>query len=172
MANNTNESQDLNKIWQPLAGVDRGCFACGFENPHGLQMKFETNGKKLRSQLILPERFRGWSNLIHGGVLSTILDETMSWTAIYLTGKFILTRGMRVDFKKPVRVGMNLLAEGYIEERQNERSALVAAEIRGENGDIYATARGEFALFTKKQFQRMQIIPDEDIGLMSALIRE
>ena len=68
--------------WRVLPCVDKTCFGCGEENPHGLQMIFSTNGVRLRSELVIEERFRGWSNLIHGGVLSTILDETMGWTVL------------------------------------------------------------------------------------------
>ncbi len=156
--------------WVSLSGVDKNCFGCGFENIHGLQMKFESNGDELRSQLDLPERFRGWSNLIHGGVLSTILDETMSWTAIFFSKKFILTKGMQIDFLLPVRVGMPLFSYGRIKEYIGKREVLVVAEIRGENNAIYAASEGVFALFNKKQFLKMRIIPEADLELMSSLI--
>lgn len=157
-------------LWKPLTRVDRGCFACGFENPHGLQMSFETDGTQLRSKLNLRERFRGWGSLIHGGVLSTILDETMSWATIYLTGKFILTKGMQVNFVNPVRVGMELVSYGYILEKVSDRRVVTAAEIKGQRGELYASSKGEFALFTRAQFLKMRIVTEEDLELMSALI--
>jgi hypothetical protein len=64
-------------LWRPLEKVDKECFGCGPENPHGLRMSFESDGKRLRSTVTLEKRFRGWSNHIHGGILSTMLDETM-----------------------------------------------------------------------------------------------
>lgn len=156
-------------LWKPLASVDRTCFACGSENSHGLRMCFESNGTQIRSKLIMKPDFRGWSNLIHGGILSTILDETMSWTVINFTGKFMLTRSMTVTFKKPVRVGAPLTATGYIKER-SERKALVVAEIRDEDGDLCAASEGDFALFSKKHFLRMGIVSEEDIEAMEAAI--
>ena len=160
------------KVWTLLAGVDKNCFGCGFENSHGLQMRFESNGENLRSKLDLPERFRGWGNLIHGGVLSTILDETMSWTAIYFSQKYILTKGMQVEFLKPVRVGMQLFSYGCVKEYNGKKEVVVTAEIRDEDDTVYATSEGAFALFTKKQFLRMKIIPEENLELMSPLIPE
>ena len=76
--------------WKPLEGVDRECFACGVMNDYGLKMTFESYGEMLRSFLTVKPQFRGWSNLVHGGILSTILDETMSWSAIHLMQRFIL----------------------------------------------------------------------------------
>jgi hypothetical protein len=34
-----------------------------------------------------PEHLCGWNNLLHGGVIATILDEIMSWTAIDILKK-------------------------------------------------------------------------------------
>jgi len=87
MINNTSEN-----VWVPLPRLDKDCFGCGSENHSGLRMTFETNGSQIRSRLTVPSRFRGWSKLVHGGVISTILDETMSWAAIILTKRFILTK--------------------------------------------------------------------------------
>ena len=156
--------------WMPLASVDKECFACGPENVHGLKMCFESNGRKIRSKLIIKKTFRGWSNLIHGGILSTMLDETMSWTVIHFTGKFMLTRSMTVTFKKPVRVGARLTVTGYIKEQSSERKAVVVAEIRNEDGDLCAASEGDFALFSKKHFLRMGIMAEEEIEAMASAI--
>jgi len=154
--------------WKPLEGVDRDCFACGTENPHGLKMSFESNGEQLRSFLTVRPRFRGWSNLVHGGILSTMLDEMMSWTAIHLTERFILTKGMSVAFKKPVRVGTPLSLTGYITERLSERKARVVAEIRDEEGAVCASSEGEFVLFTMEEFGAMGIMAEEELETMAA----
>ncbi len=166
------ESSDIKTeaIWKPLASIDKECFACGPENSHGLRMCFESNGDKIRTELIVKQVFRGWSNLIHGGIISTILDETMSWATINFTGKFMLTRSMTVTFKKPVRVGTVITATGYIKEQSSERKALVVAEIHDEDGDLCAVSEGDFALFSKKHFLRMGIMPEEDIEAMASAI--
>jgi len=156
--------------WKLLASIDKECFACGPENTHGLKMSFASNGRQLRSKLAVIQTFRGWSNLIHGGILSTILDETMSWTVIHFTGKFMLTRSMTVTFKKPVRVGTTLTVTGSIKEKTSERRAVAVAEIHDENGDLCAISEGDFALFSKKLFLRMGIMPEKDIEEMASAI--
>lgn len=168
------ENSDIKSeaIWKSLASVDKKCFACGSENPHGLRMCFESNGLQIRSKLVVQQAFRGWSNLIHGGILSTILDEAMSWTVITFTGKFMLTRSMTVTFKKPVRVGTALTVTGHIKERSSERKALVVAEIFDEEGDLCAVSEGDFALFSKEHFLRMAIMPEEDIEAMASAISD
>ena len=155
-----------NSVWTPVENLEKNCFGCGNENAHGLQMIFETNGTELRSTVQVPERFRGWSNLIHGGVLSTILDEVMGWTAILFTRKFMLTRKMNIEFQKPVRVDAVLTATARIKEQRSERRATVIAEIRDQQNDICVISEGEFALFTPEQFRRMRILSDSDLDAL------
>lgn len=171
MFDSTPETAGETVPWKKLGNVDKKCFGCGPENPYGLQMKFESNGSRLRSRLTLDKRFRGWSNLIHGGILSTILDETMGWTVICLTGKFMLTKGMQVNYMKPVRVGMTVTATGYIRRRISDRKVEVAAEIVNADGQLCASSCGEFALFSRDHFLRMGIMPKAEIDAMLAAMR-
>lgn len=165
-----NDQSVVAERWRPLVSIDKKCFGCGTENPHGLQMQFESDGNRLRSTLVMDGRFRGWSNLIHGGVLSTILDETMGWSVLVLTRQFMLTKGMQVSFKKPVRIGMQLTATGYIKEWLSERKIVVVAEIRDETGALCTSSQGEFVLFDRDTFLKMGIMEPEEMDAMLAAI--
>lgn len=155
-------------LWKPLPSLDKECFGCGLENQSGLHMTFETNGQQIRTKLIVPSQFRGWSKLIHGGVISTILDETMSWAAIFLTKRFILTKQMTVQFLRPIYVGSSLCGIGYIKEITGERRAIVKGELFDDQGKLCATSEGEFVLFSKEQFAKLDILPEEDLRAMAA----
>ena len=148
-----------NSSWKVLPKIDEHCFGCGSENHHGLNMSFETNGEKVRSSLIVPEHLRGWSNIVHGGVISTIADEIMAWAAIRLLHKFILTRSITTTFLKPVFIGSTLHAYGFIEKRINDKNAIMACEILNHDEKICAKATGDFALFTPDEFEKLEIIP-------------
>ncbi len=66
---------------------DRGCFACGADNPIGLKMEFYSDGQTVFSWLTVSRRLCGWRNIIHGCIITTIMDEAMSWTAHHLIKK-------------------------------------------------------------------------------------
>ena len=137
------------------------CFGCGPENDHGLKMTFETNGEKIRSSVIVPAHFRGWSNIVHGGVLATIFDEIMAWAAIYLCQRFILTKTINISFLKPVTIESRLEAIGYVKERIDDRNAILAGEICDDQGQVCATSTGEFGLFTPEYFKKFNLMsPD------------
>ena len=157
--------------WKPLKNIDMNCFACGPENSNGLKMTFESNGDQLRSRVTVPGHLRGWNNLVHGGILSTICDEAMSWSAIHLTQRFILTKTMNVSFKKPALIETALIAKGYIKERLNERKVIMTAEIYDETGDLCASSEGEFVLFTPDQFRAMKLMPEELLNEMISMFK-
>ncbi len=158
--------------YRKLEHVDMDCFACGPENPHGLHMTFETNGEALRSTVTIPSYLRGWHNLVHGGILSTICDEVMSWAAIYLTQRFILTRGLNVRYLKPVTIGETVTATGFIKERIDKRNAVVCAEIKNEKGELCTTSQGDFALFSPENFRKLNIMPENLIDEMLATFED
>ena len=154
--------------WEPLPNLDKDCFGCGSENHSGLRMTFETDGQQIRTKLIVSPQFRGWSKLIHGGVISTILDETMSWAAIILTKRFILTKHMTVQFLRPVYVGSSLCGVGSIKEKAGERKAIVKGELFDDQGRLCASSEGEFVLYSKEQFAKLAILPEKDLEAMAA----
>lgn len=155
------------QTWNKIPNIDMNCFGCGPNNHHGLRMTFETNGQKLRSRVVVPDHLRGWANIVHGGVLSTICDEIMAWAAIYLTKRFILTRTMTTTFLKPVITGSALETFGYIKERVDERNALLAGEIYNSENELCAVSEGKFALFTPDHFKKLNIIPGRLLDQMS-----
>ncbi len=165
----TGKKEMINNNWQRISNVDMNCFGCGAKNHHGLKMTFETNGEKIRSIVRVPDHMRGWRNIVHGGVLSTICDEIMAWAAIHLLKRFILTKTMTTSFLQPVTTGSRLEAFGYIKEQIDERNAVMAGEIYTEEGTLCAKSAGEFVLFTPDNFKKLNIIPEDLLDKMAGM---
>ena len=141
--------------------ADHNCFACGPANPAGLKMKFFANRDSVVSWLTVPDHLRGWNTLVHGGVTSTILDEIMSWAAIHLLKTIILTKSMRVEFRKPVFIGQPLRAVGRVVEIKNEREAVMEGVLYGPEDEVCAEARGNFALLKPKVARKLGIVDEQ-----------
>jgi acyl-coenzyme A thioesterase PaaI-like protein len=107
------------------ARSQEACFVCGRENPRGLQIEFErqAGGEAIATWTPSPalEGFRG---IVHGGVVSTVLDEAMS-KAVAFTGHEALTAELRVRFRRRVASTDTVLIRGWVV-RQNKR--LIEAE--------------------------------------------
>ena len=142
---------------------DHNCFGCSPVNTSGLQMRFYTNETAVYSNVTVPDHLCGWNNLVHGGVLSTILDEIMSWSALYLLKRVPMTKSMTVDFIKPVYIGRDLSVHGTVLEKTNEREALIEGRIMNEKEVCCARATGIFAVFSPAVAKRLRITDDESL---------
>ena len=142
---------------------DHNCFGCSPINTSGLQMKFYANDATVYSNLIVPDHLCGWNNLVHGGVLTTIMDEIMSWASIYLLKRIPMTKSISVDFLKPVYVGNQLKAEGMVLEKKGKHEALMDGRIYNKDEVCCARATGTFAVFSPAVARRLSITDDDSL---------
>ena len=133
------------------------CFGCSTSNPHGLKMTFFTDEQAVYSEVNIPSHLCGWSNLVHGGVLFTILDEIMSWTAIYLLRRITVTQSMQIEFLKPVPMDSKLYARGGIVSTSGKHDVKTEGEIRTGSGSLCASARADFKAFSPAVARRLGI---------------
>ena len=92
------------------------CIACGPDHPHGLRLQFDLAADGSVSARWSPaEAWQGFRGIIHGGIVSTVLDEAMA-KAVAATGT-ALTGELRVRFRHPVVPGEELRIRGWIVER-------------------------------------------------------
>lgn len=132
---------DASQKIRPLKRYSQ-CFVCGDKNPSGLNVEFYEKEGKVVGEYIVQDRFQGYKNILHGGILSSLLDEVMI-KSILARNILTLTGEIKVRFKKPVRVGQKLLLEGRVTEDKG-RILLAEGEVRDEKGDVVATSEGKF----------------------------
>jgi acyl-coenzyme A thioesterase PaaI-like protein len=142
---------------------DNRCFACGPANAAGLKMRFYAGTESVVSWVTVPEHLRGWSTLVHGGVISTILDEIMSWTAIHLIKSVILTKSMTVEFKKPIHVEQKLKAVGKIAAISGDREVKLEGFLFNSEGLLCACAAGVFALLKPKVALKLGVVDKAEL---------
>jgi uncharacterized protein (TIGR00369 family) len=102
------------------------CFACGSLNEHGIHLDLHVDGDRCWTELALPDRFQGWDGVAHGGIVATIIDEVMAWS-LAATDNWGMTARIAVAFKRPVRIGQPIRAEGWIVE---QRRRVIETEAR------------------------------------------
>ena len=91
------------------------CFVCGVDNPHSLKVKVEQDGpNQVKAEFIATDRYRGWSNYLHGGILSLVFDEMLGWLSYY-RGYDAMTARLEVRYRKPVPLGSRLAFSGVLE---------------------------------------------------------
>ncbi|MFH1487757.1 MAG: PaaI family thioesterase [Pseudomonadota bacterium] len=134
------------------------CFACGMANPIGLNLHFYQSGDAVFSEITLKKVHEGWQNMAHGGIISTLLDEVMSWTVIYFKRIFFVTRRMDVRYIKPILIGTPLTVKGQLIDDSEPPKIEARAEIMDDQGHVMARGTGEFIVLSKDRFSS---VPDE-----------
>jgi len=133
------------------------CFACGSENPKGLNLYFYRDHDKIYTDITLGRDYEGWENLVHGGILSTLLDETMSWTIIFFKRVFFVTRKMDVKYIRPVEIGKKLTVRGRISDDSAPPKIFAKADIVDENRNLLVRGTGEFITIPE---QKLAMVPE------------
>ena len=77
----------------------RMCFGCGPDNPIGLKLNFQWDGKTARAELTPGEFYQGWAGVLHGGIIMCILDEAMGYAALF-EGMNCVTAKMQVKLRR------------------------------------------------------------------------
>ncbi len=149
---------------------DQTCFACGCQNPDGLQMEFYTDNEQLYSFHELPAKMAGWDKTIHGGIVSTVLDEIMGWGVIYLCKKIGVTQKITVEFVKPVLAEDQLIVIGRLEEKQSARSVIMSAEVYNSESVKCAHAVAEFKALEPKTAMRLGIVSEEYMRMFQPVL--
>jgi acyl-coenzyme A thioesterase PaaI-like protein len=119
------------------------CFVCGTQNPHGLRVDFYDDGRTVWTDFTPAEHHQSWPGVLHGGITSAVLDETIARVA-FLHDRWVHTARLVVRFVKPAPLGRLLHARGEL-----VRDARLLMEMRGqlvlaETGEVLAEATGTF----------------------------
>ena len=119
-----------------------GCFGCGRANEYGLGLRFERVDETIQTEFTPDERHQGYPGLLHGGILYSLLDETMG-QAGSLRRTWIMTGRLEIRYLTPVPIGRRLLITSRIL-RQRGRAFEVSGEARFADGTPVARATGLF----------------------------
>ncbi|MCD4690897.1 PaaI family thioesterase [bacterium] len=120
---------------------DSMCFACGRENPDGLHMEFTNTESGISTTVTFDKKFQGYRNVVHGGLLSTVLDETMV-TLLNRMGVLAFTAELTVRFLSPVLVGEPLTVTARLIEARRKVYRVEAEAVRGD--EVVARSHARF----------------------------
>jgi len=119
------------------------CFGCGPANPAGLQLEFliAEDGSVVCFATI-PGTFDGHPGYLHGGIIATLLDETMS-KAVRASGISSMTRQLEAEYLRPVPSDVPIRLEGRVV-RAEGRKHWTEARILNAAGKELARGKGLF----------------------------
>ncbi|KAK2064760.1 thioesterase [Colletotrichum caudatum] len=153
--------------WEPYSDTPPETLArhlCGgaLNNPNGLGIVHIVFRHRFTGELILAVMFghgtSGWPSVVHGGMLSTIMDEAMGrLAALSFPANTAVTAKLLVDFKVPVSPGVLYVVrvakalpefqkERPDEEDKSDRKMWVVGRMEDPDGATVVEARGLFVV--------------------------
>jgi len=122
------------------------CLVCGLKNPFGLHTTFfELDNNELLAIFTPREEHQSYPERLHGGITSTILDETMGRAIMIKSGGEVwgVTVELNIRFKKPVPLDQELRVVGRITKDSN-RFFEGTGELLLEDGTVAAQGHGKY----------------------------
>jgi uncharacterized protein (TIGR00369 family) len=111
---------------------DHYCFACGKDNPSGLHLTFSFHEGKTISEFTPEKVHQGYKDIVHGGIISTLLDEAMVKVAIS-QGMPAVTAEITVKFRNPLMVGEKAKVEATVVKMNRKIIETTAVMIKTDN---------------------------------------
>ncbi len=124
--------------------TEGNCFVCGLKNPNGLKLNFEIDREKqtLKTTFVASPTFQGWDGIVHGGIISTLLDEAMA-KLVHELGFESVTASLEIRFKKPAPILEPLRVYGTLTE-VGKRLIRAKAHVAKDDGTVLATGTSTF----------------------------
>ncbi len=89
----------------------------------GCTCGLRADGDGVKASFIPGPDHQGFDDVVHGGIISTVLDEAMAWATAH-AGFWAMTGEMRVRFRQPLNIG---------------ESTVVTARVSGARGRLVTT---------------------------------
>jgi len=124
---------------------DGHCFVCGASNKSGMRLQFETDDKSIWTTFVPGKEHQGYKEVMHGGILSLLMDEVMVLLPHRLLATRVVSAEMRVRLIRPVPIGERITIRGYFKGPMEPGMRLyqTAAEVTLTDGTLAAEAEGK-----------------------------
>lgn len=150
------------KIRHPFDKETNKCFGCGPQNPIGLRLTFEETESHLHASWEPSEIYQGYANILHGGIIATLLDEIGAWCINVKSGTSAVTQSMTVRYLKPVYISKGTITlDAEIINNEGPRAKLLCRLLDGDKRQC-AEADIEYFLYPEALARKRYLYPGQD----------
>jgi len=113
------------------------------EREDGLQLQMHYEDGIVYSDLFVDNRFEGYAEVLHGGMIFGVLDVIIWYVIFMRTKKIAMTRKVEMEFFKPVMCNSLYRAKGDLVKIE-EKNIFATAWVEDAAGEIYARVNAIF----------------------------
>ena len=122
------------------------CFACGPDNPIGLQIRFSVDDNGVcKGSFTANENHVGYQNTVHGGIIYAALDDVMA-NVLYLQNRKAHTARCEIRYRQALEVGQTIDLTGWIDSERRRLIVLKGEARLAAGGTVIADCESRFML--------------------------
>jgi acyl-coenzyme A thioesterase PaaI-like protein len=150
-------------INNPFTQIEEyNCFGCSPKNPKGLHMTFYEDGEEVVSEWEPRAHFQGYGNVLHGGVISTLMDEIASWYIFSKLKTAGVTYQLQCRFLSPVYTNKGVITLRARLKAQNRRKTDIDVKLYDHENNLCAEGDIGYFVFPEKWATEKLYYPDFD----------
>ena len=138
------------------------CFVCGKHNLSGLKRRFYvqrgadqfSDNDKIAVRITFSKEHVGFKGVVHGGIITAIIDEAMGWAASINTGRIYVTADLNVRFVKPVMINEELTFIAWMNE-DKKRVSLNEGVVINSIGEVLVKSSGKFFAMNEEETKKV-----------------
>ena len=134
---------------------DHWCFACGRLNEAGMHLDFDVSQDRAETRFTPQRQHEGYDGMVHGGIVTALLDETMGW-AIFHQGIWGVTARLTVTFRQPVPVGEELRVSGEVARQRSRAIDTRGTVARAIDDTVLAEAEATFLVMPEHRRRELE----------------
>jgi uncharacterized protein (TIGR00369 family) len=134
------------------------CFGCAPENPFGLHMDFYEEGDDIICFWIPQQHYQGWIGVLHGGIISTLIDETAGWVVTRKLQAAGMTSRLAVKFHQAIRSDETQVTVRARITEQKRNIAIIHVEVENSHGVVCAEGEATYFVMSKEKSEEMGFI--------------
>ena len=120
------------------------CFACGPDNPIGLQIVFSVDADEICTAEFTPgPHHLSWEDTVHGGIIYSALDD-VTGNIPYARGTVAHTARCEIRYRSPLREGETVALRGWIEKEKGRLMVIRGEARRKSDNELIAECTASF----------------------------
>jgi acyl-coenzyme A thioesterase PaaI-like protein len=143
------------------------CFGCSPRNPIGLALELRRlPGGEISAETTFSEDYASYPGIVHGGLVSTVVDEVMGDMLALRYGMLAFSVSLRTRMLLPLRVG-----EPYVTTARMAGSGpgviRTEADITSQDGEVHVMANAAFQPIRSEQARLLMGLDDTEHARLS-----
>jgi uncharacterized protein (TIGR00369 family) len=152
----------MRKIINPFNSEQNHCFGCSKSNPFGLKLEFFESEEAVHADWMPDTNFQGYPNVLHGGLIATLLDEIGVWCIYVKAGTSGVTSTLKTRYLSPVYISKGPLKLSARLISTDKTKAIIYCSIHDSESKLCAEAEAEYFIYPPELARKRMKYPGKE----------